>query len=78
MVPKSYLPNYREFYEKRHFSAARQAIVDTVTLGGTDVPFGHLLFAATSVPDLVVGVELCEDLWAPVPPSTFAAWRVPP
>src|SRR3954451_6206118 len=74
IVPKSYLPNYREFYEKRHFSAARQAIVDTVELGGRDVPFGtDLLFEIASVPDLVVGVEICEDLWAPLPPSTFAA-----
>src|SRR4051794_15906231 len=74
IVPKSYLPNYREFYEKRHFSAARQAIVGTVELGGHDVPFGtDLLFEISSVPDLVLGVEICEDLWAPLPPSTFAA-----
>src|SRR3954468_22638106 len=74
VVPKSYLPNYREFYEKRHFSAARQAIVDTVELGGRDVPFGtDLLFEVSSVPDLVLGVEICEDLWAPLPPSTYAA-----
>jgi NAD+ synthase (glutamine-hydrolysing) len=74
VVPKSYLPNYAEFYEKRHFSAARQATVDTVTLFGDQVPFGaDLLFAATNLPDLVLGVELCEDLWVPVPPSTWAA-----
>ena len=77
VVPKSYLPNYREFYEKRHFSAARQAISDTVGVGvgvgGAAVPFGaDLLFAATDVPDFVLSVEICEDLWAPVPPSTFA------
>jgi NAD+ synthase (glutamine-hydrolysing) len=74
IVPKSYLPNYREFYEKRHFSAARQAIADTVDLGGHDVPFGtDLLFEISSLPDLVLGVEICEDVWAPAPPSTFAA-----
>jgi NAD+ synthase (glutamine-hydrolysing) len=74
IVPKSYLPNYREFYEKRHFSAARQAIVGTVELDGHDVPFGtDLLFEISSLPDLVIGVEICEDLWAPLPPSTFAA-----
>jgi NAD+ synthase (glutamine-hydrolysing) len=74
VVPKSYLPNYREFYEKRHFSAARQAIVDAVELDGRAVPFGtDLLFHVAPHPHLVLGVEICEDLWAPVPPSTFAA-----
>jgi NAD+ synthase (glutamine-hydrolysing) len=74
IVPKSYLPNYREFYEKRHFSAARQAIVDVVEIGAREVPFGtDLLFEIASLPDLVVGIEICEDLWAPLPPSTFAA-----
>jgi NAD+ synthase (glutamine-hydrolysing) len=74
VVPKSYLPNYREFYEKRHFSAARQAAVDSVTLVGQTVPFGtDLLFGASNVADLVLGVELCEDVWVPVPPSTWAA-----
>jgi len=74
VVPKSYLPNYREFYEKRHFSAARDAAFDAVALLGQTVPFGtDLLFAATDVPDLVLGVEICEDLWAPIPPSSFLA-----
>jgi NAD+ synthase (glutamine-hydrolysing) len=73
VVPKSYLPNYREFYEKRHFSAARQATVDSVRLLGEAVPFGvDLLFAAADLPDLVVAVEICEDLWVPVPPSTWS------
>jgi NAD+ synthase (glutamine-hydrolysing) len=73
VVPKSYLPNYREFYEKRHFSAARQAITDHADLFGESVPFGaDLLFDVADVPDLVLGVEICEDLWVPVPPSTYA------
>jgi NAD+ synthase (glutamine-hydrolysing) len=73
VVPKSYLPNYREFYEKRHFSAARQSITDTYAAADGDVAFGtDLLFAAEDVPGLVVAVEVCEDLWAPLPPSTFA------
>ncbi len=74
VVPKSYLPNYREFYEKRHFSAARDALFDAVTLlGQAEVPFGaDLIFAATDLPDFVLTVEICEDLWVPVPPSTFA------
>ena len=74
VVPKSYLPNYREFYEKRHFSAARQAVRDTVRIGDRDVPFGtDLLIEVTDVEDLVIGVEICEDLWVPVPPTSFAA-----
>lgn len=74
VVPKSYLPNYGEFHEHRHFTAARQATCDSVRLGGATVPFGtDLLFEATDVAELVVGVEICEDLWAPVPPSSFAA-----
>jgi NAD+ synthase (glutamine-hydrolysing) len=73
VVPKSYLPNYREFYEKRHFAAARDLAQDSVELGGTTVPVGtDLLFAASDVADFVVGVEICEDLWVPIPPSTYA------
>ncbi len=73
VVPKSYLPNYREFYEKRHFSAARQAITDHTELLGAPVPFGtDLLFDVVDVPDLVLAVELCEDVWVPVPPSSYA------
>ncbi|HET9052461.1 MAG TPA: nitrilase-related carbon-nitrogen hydrolase, partial [Candidatus Dormibacteraeota bacterium] len=73
-VPKSYVPNYREFYEKRQFAAARDAIFDSVTLLGQTVPFGAgLLFAATDVPGFVLHVEICEDVWVPIPPSTYAA-----
>jgi NAD+ synthase (glutamine-hydrolysing) len=74
VVPKSYLPNYREFYEKRYFASARDATVTTVSLFGTDVPFGtDLLFEAPNIPGFALGVEICEDVWTPVPPSTFAA-----
>ena len=74
VVPKSYLPNYREFYEARHFSAARDATVSSVELFGETVPFGtDLLFESTDVDDLVVGIEICEDLWAPIPPSSRLA-----
>jgi NAD+ synthase (glutamine-hydrolysing) len=73
-VPKSYLPNYREFYEKRYFRAARDAAGDTVTVCGQSVPFGaDLLFACDDLRDLVVHVEICEDLWAPIAPSTYGA-----
>ena len=74
VVPKSYLPNYREFYEARHFSAARETTATVIDLFGEPVPFGtDLLFAAGDVDDLVVGIEICEDLWAPIPPSTRLA-----
>lgn len=74
IVPKSYLPNYREFYEKRQFAAARDAVGREVTLLGRRIPFGNdLIFAAENVPGFALHVELCEDLWVPVPPSTYAA-----
>ncbi len=74
VVPKSYVPEYREYYEKRQFRAARDAIADEVRLLGERVPFGSdVVFACTDLPSLAVGVEICEDLWAPVPPSTYAA-----
>lgn len=71
VVPKSFLPNYREFYEKRWFQPARQANVREVSLAGCEVPFGtDLLFHAG---DAVVGIEICEDLWTPIPPSSYQA-----
>jgi len=73
VVPKSYLPNYREFYERRQL-APGDAERGEIRLGGADVPFGpNLLFAADDVPGLVVHVEVCEDMWVPVPPSAEAA-----
>jgi NAD+ synthase (glutamine-hydrolysing) len=74
VVPKSYLPEYREFYEKRHFRAARDAAGDSVSLPGAEVPFGaDLLFCCSDLPDFLLHVEICEDVWAPIPPSTFGA-----
>ncbi|SKC56899.1 NAD+ synthase (glutamine-hydrolysing) [Krasilnikoviella flava] len=76
VAPKSYLPNYREFYEKRWFAPGDDRRGATVTLPFVDgpVPFGpDLLFAADDVAGLVVHVEVCEDLWVPVPPSAEAA-----
>ena len=74
VVPKTYLPNYREFYEKRQFSSAAQAIGETIEVVGRCAPFGNdLLFACSRWRDLVLHVEICEDLWVPVPPSTRAA-----
>jgi NAD+ synthase (glutamine-hydrolysing) len=74
VTPKSYLPNYREFYEKRHFAAARDAIGDTIRVNGQHVPFGtNLIYNVATIPGLAIHVEICEDLWTPLPPSTFAA-----
>ena len=74
IVPKSYLPNYREFYEKRQFTAARSAIQREVQLLGQRVPFGNdLIFEAVNVPNFILHTEICEDVWAPLPPSTFAS-----
>lgn len=69
-VPKTYLPNYSEFYEQRWFSPAQFATAQHVMLDGQAVPFGaDLLFVAEDMPDCVLGVEICEDLWAVEPPS---------
>jgi NAD+ synthase (glutamine-hydrolysing) len=74
VAPKSYLPNYREFYEKRQFAAAGNALGTTIRVAGRDAPFGNdLLFAAAEHPDFVLHIEICEDLWVPIPPSTYAA-----
>ena len=74
VVPKTYLPGYREFYEPRQFCAARHALSKEVELFGETVPFGNdLIFEAQNVPGLAVHAEICEDVWTPVPPSTFAA-----
>lgn len=72
-VPKTYLPNYREFYEKRYF-ASGAGLGGTIRAAGQDIPFGaDLLFAADDAPDLVVHAEICEDLWGPDQPSTRGA-----
>lgn len=74
VVPKSYLPNYREFYDSRHFVSGAGITAEGIRLGDEDVAFGtDLLFEATDVPGLVLGVEICEDLWVPSPPSTSMA-----
>ncbi len=74
VVPKSFLPNYREFYERRQFVAAGHALAREISLLDQVVPFGpDLLFRATNMPDFGLHVEICEDLWVPIPPSTYAA-----
>ncbi|MBD2759439.1 NAD(+) synthase [Yimella sp. cx-573] len=74
VAPKSYLPNYREFYEKRHFASGDEQVGEWIRLGGKEIPFGpDLLFNAADVPGLVVHVEVCEDMWVPIPPSSMAS-----
>jgi predicted amidohydrolase len=74
VAPKSYLPNYREFYERRQIAAGDDERGGTIRVGGETVPFGtDLLFAAEDVPGLVLHAEICEDMWVPVPPSAEAA-----
>jgi NAD+ synthase (glutamine-hydrolysing) len=73
VVPKSYLPTYREFYERRQM-AAGDRLRTTIELAGFRAPFGaDLLFCATDVPGFVTHVEICEDMWIPIPPSAEAA-----
>ncbi|HEU5144615.1 MAG TPA: NAD(+) synthase [Dermatophilaceae bacterium] len=74
VAPKSYVPTYREFYERRHFAPGDDQRGEVIEVGGRDVPFGpDLLFRALDVPGLVLHVEVCEDMWIPVPPSAEAA-----
>jgi len=74
VVPKTYLPTYREFYEKRHFASGAGIAGATLGLNGADAPFGtDLVFTAEDVPGLALGVEICEDMWVPVPPAAHLA-----
>ncbi len=75
VIPKTYLPNYREFYEARQFTPGDVALRDQIDLcGQRDIPFGsRLLFQVEQQPLLKFHVEICEDLWVPVPPSSHAA-----
>lgn len=74
LVPKTYIPGYKEFYEERWFSSARDLISREMRIGDSDVPIGtDLIFRFGRIPNLVLGVEICEDLWAPIPPSSIAA-----
>ncbi|MBB3346240.1 MULTISPECIES: NAD(+) synthase [unclassified Sphingomonas] len=74
VVPKTFLPNYREYYEKRWFASGAGLTGLTIRLGDADVPFGtDLLFAADDLPRFVLHAEICEDYWSPTPPSTLGA-----
>lgn len=71
VVPKTYLPNYKEFYEKRWFASACEVSETTARLCGQVVPMGRNLLFETA--DTTFGIEICEDLWAPIPPSSSLA-----
>jgi NAD+ synthase (glutamine-hydrolysing) len=74
VTPKTFLPNYREFYEKRWFASGAGTDGDAIEIGGQTVPFGpDVLFAADDLRDLVIHAEICEDLWSAAPPSQAGA-----
>ncbi len=74
LAPKTYLPNYREYYEKRQFASGRDAVSREVLFLGERVPFGNdLVFEADNVEGFKLHAEVCEDVWTPIPPSSFAA-----
>lgn len=74
VVPKTYLPNYREYYEKRWFAPAASRSEDLIVLNGETIDFAPgLIFEAVDRPGFVFATEVCEDYWAPLPPSTRAA-----
>jgi predicted amidohydrolase len=73
-VPKSFLPNYREYYENRWFAPGAGVTGVEVSLAGQTVPFGvDIVFAATDLPSFVFHLEICEDFWSASPPSTQGA-----
>jgi NAD+ synthase (glutamine-hydrolysing) len=74
IIPKTFLPNYREFYEKRQFTSGRHALSREVSFLDQLVPFGNdLIFGAANLDAFKLHVEICEDVWTPIPPSTYAA-----
>ncbi len=74
VVPKTYLPGHEEYYEERWFCSARELQTDELRLAGRKVPFGtDLLFQRSEEPAIGLAVEICEDLWAPIPPSSHHA-----
>src|SRR4030067_3805000 len=74
VIPKTLLPNYREFYEDRWFSPGGDARSGTVELAGQQVPFGtDILFKLRGISSAIVGIEICEDLWVPLSPHEYQA-----
>ena len=76
IVPKLHLPNYKEFYEKRWFISGYDLPEQTLTINGKEVPVGsNILFTDNNNPNIVMGIEICEDIWMPIPPSSVLALR---
>jgi NAD+ synthase (glutamine-hydrolysing) len=74
VVPKTFLPNYREYYEKRWFASGAGLSGLSIDIAGKPVPFGtDLIFAAADLPHFIFHAEICEDYWSPTPPSTMGA-----
>ena len=73
LIPKSYLPNYKEFYEQRWFTSAFDNRISECDIHGEHIPVGNDLLFAT--PEVTFGIEICEDLWAPVSPSSYLAMQ---
>lgn len=72
LIPKTCLPNYSEFYEERWFASSADIISDEITICGQTVPIGaDILFTAENIKNLTIGIEVCEDLWSPIPPSSY-------
>ena len=71
-MPKTFIPNYSEFYEERWFAGANDLLSESICYAGQIVPIGNdILFVADGIPDLKIGMEICEDLWTPIPPSSY-------
>ena len=76
IVPKQHLPNAREFYDERWFTSGRDTNIQSLQLRGVEIPFGvDLLFRLKQMPECLVGVEVCEDVWVTEPPSGGQALR---
>ncbi len=74
MVPKTYIPGYKEFYEERWFASGIKALSKTIEFQGRDIPFGtDLIFESAGLYKVCFGVEICEDVWVPIPPSSYQA-----
>ncbi len=74
LVPKTYIPGYKEFYEERWFASSRDLLAKEITILGKKVPIGaDLIFQSEKLPAFALGVEICEDVWMPMPPSSFKA-----
>lgn len=74
VVPKSFLPNYREYYEQRWFAAGNNVVAQEIAVAGHYAPFGtDLIFASADLPGFVFHMEICEDFWAAIPPSSLGA-----